>query len=37
MLVDEWIETVWTVLNVRAKTLKDYKHLWLEQILTTSN
>jgi integrase len=28
MLVDEWIETVWTVLNVRAKTLKDYKHLY---------
>ena len=28
MLVDEWIETVWTVLNVRTKTLKDYKHLY---------
>ena len=28
MLVDKWIETVWTVLNVRAKTLKDYKHLY---------
>lgn len=28
MLVDEWIETVWTVLNVREKTLKDYKHLY---------
>ena len=28
MLVDEWIETVWTVLSVREKTLKDYKHLY---------
>jgi integrase len=28
MLVDEWVETVWTVLNVRTKTLKDYKHLY---------
>ena len=28
MLIDEWIETVWTVLNVREKTLKDYKHLY---------
>ena len=28
MLVDEWVETVWTVLNVRQKTLKDYKHLY---------
>jgi integrase len=28
MLVNEWVETVWTVLNVRAKTLKDYKHLY---------
>jgi hypothetical protein len=28
MLVDEWIETVWTVLNVREKTLKDYKQLY---------
>ena len=28
MLVDEWVETVWTVINVREKTLKDYKHLY---------
>ena len=28
MLVNEWVETVWTVLNVRDKTLKDYKHLY---------
>jgi integrase len=28
MLVDEWIETLWTVLNVREKTLRDYKHLY---------
>jgi hypothetical protein len=31
MLVDEWVETVWTILNVRAKTLKDYKHLYKSQ------
>ncbi len=28
MLVDQWVETVWTVLNVREKTLRDYKHLY---------
>jgi len=28
MLVGEWIETVWTVLNVRAKRLKNYEHLY---------
>jgi hypothetical protein len=28
MLVDEWIETVWIVLNVRAKISKAYKHLY---------
>lgn len=28
MLVNEWVETVWTVLNVREKTLRDYKHLY---------
>jgi integrase len=28
MLVDEWVETLWSVLNVREKTLKDYKHLY---------
>jgi integrase len=28
MLVNEWTETLWSVLNVREKTLKDYKHLY---------
>jgi integrase len=28
MLVNEWVETLWTVLNVREKTLRDYKHLY---------
>jgi integrase len=28
MLVDEWVETLWSVLNVTEKTLKDYKHLY---------
>lgn len=28
MLVDQWVETVWTVPDVREKTLKDYKHLY---------
>jgi len=28
MLVNEWVETVWTVLNVRKRTLRDYKHLY---------
>jgi integrase len=26
MLVNEWIETLWAVLNVRPKTLSNYKH-----------
>jgi integrase len=28
MLVNEWVETLWSVLNVREKTLRDYKHLY---------
>jgi hypothetical protein len=28
MLVDEWVETVWSILNVRDKTIRDYKHLY---------
>lgn len=28
MLVDEWVETLWSILSVREKTLKDYKHLY---------
>ena len=32
MLVNEWVETVWVVLNVRDKTLKDYKHLYKHKL-----
>ena len=28
MLVDEWVVTLWSVLNVREKTLRDYKYLY---------
>ena len=28
MLVNEWVESFWTVLNVRPKTLHDYKRLY---------
>ena len=28
MLVDEWVETVWKVIQVRPKTLHDYKRLY---------
>ena len=28
MLVNEWVETLWSILSVREKTLKDYKHLY---------
>lgn len=28
MLVNEWVETAWTVLNIRPKTLHDYKRLY---------
>ena len=28
MLVDEWVETLWKVLQVRPKTLHDYKRLY---------
>lgn len=28
MLVNEWVETVWTILSVRPKTLHDYKRLY---------
>lgn len=32
MIVSEWAETVWTVLNVRPKTLYDYKRLNIKHI-----
>ena len=28
MIVNEWVETLWTVLNVRPKTIANYKHLY---------
>ena len=28
MLVDEYVVTLWSVLNVREKTIRDYKHLY---------
>jgi integrase len=28
MLVDQWVETLWTILQVRPKTLHDYKRLY---------
>jgi integrase len=28
MIVDEWVESVWTLINVRPKTLYDYKYLY---------
>ena len=28
MLVSEWVETVWAVLNVSDKTIQNYKHLY---------
>ena len=28
MLVDEWVVTLWSILNVRDKTIRDYKHLY---------
>ena len=32
MLVSNWAEIVWTVLNVRPKTLYDYKRLYIKHI-----
>ena len=28
MIVNEWVKTLWTVLNVRPKTLSNYKHMY---------
>ena len=28
MLVDEWVETLWKILQVRPKTIHDYKRLY---------
>lgn len=32
MIVSKWAETVWTVLNVRPKTLYDYKRLYVKHL-----
>jgi len=32
MLVRDWAETVWTILNVRPKTLYDYKRLYIKHL-----
>jgi integrase len=32
MIVREWAETVWTVLNLRPKTLYDYKRLYIKHL-----
>ena len=35
MLVDEWAETVWNVIQVRPKTLHDYKRLYKRHLMPT--
>ena len=32
MLVDEWAESVWTLISVRPKTLYDYKYLYINHL-----
>ncbi len=32
MLVDEWVETFWTILNVKPKSLYDYQRLYLRHL-----
>lgn len=32
MLVNEWVETLWSILNVRPKTLKNYKHQYYKYL-----
>jgi len=32
MLVKEWVETVWTVIDERVKTPKDHKHLYKHKL-----
>jgi len=33
MLVNEWVDTVWNVVNVRPKTLHDYKRLYKRHLM----
>ena len=32
MLVNNWVETLWTILNVRKKTLAEYKRLYKKHL-----
>jgi hypothetical protein len=32
MLVDEYVVTLWSVLNVREKTIRNYKHLYTRHL-----
>lgn len=32
MLVNEWVETLWSILNVRPKTLSNYKHQYYKYL-----
>ena len=33
MLVDEWAETVWGILNLTTKTIHDYKRLYKRHLM----
>jgi len=33
MLVNEWVDTVWKVVNVRPKTLHDYQLLYKNHLM----
>ena len=33
MLVNEWVETVWNVIQIRPKTLHDYKRLYKRHLM----
>ncbi len=33
MLVTEWVETVWNVIQIRPKTLHDYKRLYKRHLM----
>jgi len=33
MLVNEWVETVWNVIQIRPKTLHDYRRLYKRHVM----
>lgn len=37
MLVNEWVETVWNVIQIRPKTLHDYKRLYKRHLMPAVN